>query len=62
MIWKYAFETDSFGSMNSMISPRERNEREEFWKLAEEIGEPDIHSNTFFQRFFRNNDEWAGEK
>ena len=42
-----------------MISPRERYEREEFWELAEEIGMTDIHtdSRTFFQRFFKKNDE-----
>ena len=47
-----------------MISPRERYEREEFWELADEIGMTDIQTNkrTFFQRFFRKNDERAGEK
>jgi hypothetical protein len=43
-----------------MISPRERYEREEFWELAEEIGMTDIqteNTRTFFQRFFKKNDE-----
>jgi hypothetical protein len=45
--------------MDSMISPRERYEREEFWDLADEIGMSDIQTSnrTFFQRFFRKNDE-----
>jgi hypothetical protein len=46
-----------------MISPQEI-QREEFWELAEEIGMTDIQTNnrSFFQRFFRKNDEFAGEE
>ena len=52
------------GVMDSMISPRERYEREEFWELADQIGLTDVHTNnqTFFQRFFRKNDEFTGKK
>jgi hypothetical protein len=50
--------------MDFMISPRERYEREEFWELADEIGMTNVQSNnrTFFQRFFRKNDELTGKK
>ncbi len=52
------------GSTDFMISPRERYEREEFWELADEIGMTNVQSNnrTFFQRFFRKNDELTGKK
>ncbi|HJX56928.1 MAG TPA: hypothetical protein VJ350_08865 [Methanoregula sp.] len=52
------------GSKDSMISPRERYEREELWELADEIGMTDIHTHTqtFFHRLFRKNDEWTGKK
>ncbi len=52
------------GSVDSMMSPRERYEREEFWELADEIGMTDVHTNnqTFFHRFFRKNDELTRKK
>jgi len=52
------------GSIYSMISPRERYEREEFWELADEIGMSDIHTHNqkFFHRFFRKNHELTGKK
>jgi len=53
------------GVCDSMISPRERYEREEFWELADEIGmmtNNPTNNRTIFQKFFGKNDEWTGKK
>jgi len=45
------------GSVDSMISPRERYEKEVFWELADDISRTDIQNGqdkrSVFQRFFR---------
>ena len=62
MIWKYvcSFEIDRIGSVDSMISQRERHEKEIFWELAEDIALTDITYGQdkgtlagVFRRFFR---------
>jgi hypothetical protein len=36
------------GSIDSMISPRERYEKEAFWELAEEIALTNIHTTSMY--------------
>jgi len=52
-----SFEIDRMGSVDSMISPRERYEKEVFWELADDISRTDIQNGqgkrSVFQKFFR---------
>jgi hypothetical protein len=64
MIWKYAIKINMRGGADSMMRPPEREEKEEFWELAEEIGMTESHTtdSAFFHGFFSKDSEGAGKK